>query len=128
MIAATIQQRRGAIVLAGGEGTRLQSLAAALFGASVPKQYCSLFGSGQTMLDISLRRVAPSVRPQWTATVFVRKHRRFYEHLAANGQTGELVVQPENRGTAPAVLYGLLRLAKRVQRELSAALHEIHSS
>jgi len=78
-------QRRGAIVLAGGDGIRLQALTAALVGAAVPKQYCPLFDNGETMLDRTLRRVALSVRPEHMATVVVRGHRQFYEPLAASG-------------------------------------------
>ena len=126
MIRATIRQRRGAIVLAGGQGTRLQALTAALVGAAVPKQYCPLFDHGETMLERTMRRVALSVRPQRTATVVVRSHRQFYEPVAASGQTGALVVQPENRGTAPAVLYGLGRLAHPMQLDAVAIFPSDH--
>jgi len=126
MIRATIRQRRGAIVLAGGEGTRLQVLTAALAGAAVPKQYCPLFEHDETMLERTIRRVALSVRPERTATVVVRGHRQFYARMAASGQTGELVVQPANRGTAPAVLYGLVRLAHQVQLDAVAIFPTDH--
>jgi mannose-1-phosphate guanylyltransferase len=92
----------------------------------VPKQYCPLFDHGETMLERTMRRVALSVRPQRTATVVVRSHRQFYEPVAASGQTGALVVQPENRGTAPAVLYGLGRLAHQVQLDAVAIFPTDH--
>ena len=55
MSSANTRQRRGAIVLAGGDGIRLQALTVALVGAAVPKQYCPFFDNGETMLDRAKR-------------------------------------------------------------------------
>ncbi len=43
------------LVLAGGEGSRLRSLTTDGAGASVPKQFCSLFGA-TTLLEDALNR------------------------------------------------------------------------
>jgi len=43
--------------------------------------------------------------------VVVRKHERFYGPELCGAAPGTVVVQPENRGTAPAILYAVLRLA-----------------
>jgi mannose-1-phosphate guanylyltransferase len=56
----------------------------------------------------------------------VRGHRQFYAPVAASGQTGELVVQPANRETAPAVLYALVRLAHQVQLDAVAIFPSDH--
>jgi mannose-1-phosphate guanylyltransferase len=48
--------------------------------------------------------------PQQTFTVVVRHHERFYAPLLGDALSARAVIQPENRGTAPAILYGLLRL------------------
>jgi len=57
-----------------------------------------------------LRRVAQVVRPSQTFSVVTKSHERFY-----SGQPfGELLVQPCNRGTGPAILYSLMRL-RRIQ-------------
>ena len=42
-----------------------------------------------------------------------RAHERFYTPLLADLRTRLVVAQPENRGTAPAILYALLVLAAR---------------
>jgi mannose-1-phosphate guanylyltransferase len=42
-----------------------------------------------------------------------RAHERFYTPLLADVHTHLVVAQPENRGTAPAILYALLVLAAR---------------
>ncbi len=99
---------RWAVILAGGDGTRLQSLTRTISGDDRPKQFCPIIG-GRTLLDQTSRRVALSVAPQQTLTVVTRTHERFYKSLKyAKG----LLVQPENKGTAPAILFSLLRIAQ----------------
>ena len=99
---------RWAVILAGGDGTRLQSLTRTISGDDRPKQFCPIIG-GRTLLDQTSRRVALSVAPQQTLTVVTRTHERFYKPLKY--VKGSLV-QPENKGTAPAILFSLLRIAQ----------------
>jgi mannose-1-phosphate guanylyltransferase len=46
-----------------------------------------------------------------TLYVVNREHRTFYEPILAGEPNANLVVQPRNIGTAPAILYSLLRIA-----------------
>lgn len=101
---------RWAVILAGGDGTRLQSMTRALTGDNRPKQFVPVIG-GSTLLDQTRRRVARSVKPGQTFIVVTEKHRRFYESLAHEISTGLLLQQPANKGTAPAIIYSLLRVA-----------------
>ncbi len=102
---------RWAVILAGGDGTRLQSLTRTISGDDRPKQFCSIIG-GQTLLDQTSRRVALSVTADHTLTVLTRIHERFYAPLLKNVPKARLLVQPENKGTAPAILFSLLRIAQ----------------
>ena len=112
--AASIEKSGGdrwAVILAGGDGTRLQSLTRSISGDNRPKQFCPIIG-GRTLLDQTSRRVALSVAPDQTLTVLTRTHERFYTPLLRNVPKTRLLVQPENKGTAPAILFSLLRIAQ----------------
>jgi mannose-1-phosphate guanylyltransferase len=102
---------RWAVILAGGDGTRLQSLTRSISGDDRPKQFCPIIG-GRTLLDQTSRRVALSVALDHTLTVLTRTHERFYAPLLNNVPKTRLLVQPENKGTAPAILFSLLRVAQ----------------
>ena len=101
---------RWAVILAGGDGVRLRSLTRELTGDDRPKQFCPVLGR-DTLLDQTRRRVARAVSPFRTLLVVTRHHERFYAPVAAALPPHCVVAQPENRGTAPAILYALLRVA-----------------
>ena len=103
-------QSRWALILAGGDGARLRPLTRRIAGDNRPKQFCRLLGS-ETLLEQTLRRAARLISPARTLAVLVRDHERFYAPLLADAPSQRLVIQPDNRGTAPAILYGLLRLS-----------------
>ncbi len=105
---------RWAVVLAGGDGARLLPLTRLIAGDERPKQFCSIF-AGATLLDQTLRRAALAVRRDRTMVVVTRAHERFYlaSAVLAGVPPDNLIVQPGNQGTAPAILYSLLRLAAR---------------
>lgn len=105
----TVRSNRWAVILAGGDGTRLRSLTRRIAGDERPKQFCAIFG-GETLLDQTRRRVALSVPSHRTMMLLTRTHERFYDSLVRGTASRHLVVQPSNRGTAPAILYGLMRL------------------
>jgi mannose-1-phosphate guanylyltransferase len=99
------------LILAGGDGVRLSTFTREVFGYHLPKQFCPLF-EGKTLLEQTLRRVSLLVPPSQTLTVLNRAHRQFYNPLLGGTASRNLFIQPENRGTAPAILCPLLRLVE----------------
>lgn len=116
---------RWAVILAGGDGTRLQSMTRAITGDNRPKQFVPVIG-GTTLLDQTRRRIARSIAPEHTFTVVTQKHRRFYESLAHEISPNLLLEQPHNKGTAPAILYALLRVATRSPKAIVALFPSDH--
>jgi len=101
-----------AIVLAGGSGTRLAALARDAGGVPVPKQYCSLRG-GRSLLGDALLR-AEGVVPSTQVTVVVAAaHERFWRPELADRPAKNIIVQPQNRGTAAGILLPLMTILER---------------
>ena len=62
-----------ALVLAGGDGTRLQALTRLIAGAPIPKQYCRILGD-HSLLETTLARIAPLVPQERTLAIVNRGH------------------------------------------------------
>src|SRR5258705_6526892 len=99
-----------AVILAGGDGTRLKSLTRKIAGDERPKQFCSVLGN-TTLLEETQRRAALELAKDRTLFVVNQIHRRYYTSILADIDSANLVAQPRNAGTAPAILYSLLRIA-----------------
>ncbi len=102
--------RRAAVILAGGDGARLSGLVRSVTGRDVPKQFCSLLGDS-TLLERTRRRVEMAVVPHDVLYVVNQAHQQHYQPLLCDVAKSNLVVQPDNKGTAPAVLLALMRIA-----------------
>jgi mannose-1-phosphate guanylyltransferase len=101
--------RRWGVILAGGDGKRLLPLTKRIAGDSRPKQFCAIM-NGQTLLAQTRCRVERMVQPRQTLLVVTKTHECFYSDQLNETPSRSLLVQPCNRGTAPAILYSLLRL------------------
>lgn len=88
-----------AIVLAGGEGTRIQPLIERCLGFACPKQYFTFCGT-RSMLEHTIDRAVELVGPDRVLTVIGSGHRRFLETQRIQG---EVIEQPLPRGTGAGV-------------------------
>jgi mannose-1-phosphate guanylyltransferase len=104
-----------ALILAGGDGRRLRSLTRRIAGDERPKQFCRVLDH-DTLLEQTLRRSALAIPRDRTMAVVVGAHERFYAPVLSDFPPQRLAIQPENRGTAPAILYGLLRMLTAAPR------------
>ncbi len=103
------QPEAWAVILAGGDGTRLRSLTRSIAGEDRPKQFCRLYG-GRTLLAQTRSRLASAISPERTLYTVVKAHERFYGDELADVAPSRVVVQPSNKGTTAAILYSLLRI------------------
>jgi mannose-1-phosphate guanylyltransferase len=99
-----------AIVLAGGDGTRLASLTEQLYGEPLPKQFAVLAGD-RSLLQATIDRLLPLVPPSRTVIVVPLAYEALAREQVAKryGMAGpvHIVVQPANRGTGPGVMLPL---------------------
>ena len=107
-----MSDHRWAIVLAAGAGTRIRHFMTDAGGRAIPKQFCPIDGS-RTMLDWSIERAASLVPRPRIVVVVADQHRIWWEGKLEGIPQENVVVQPENRGTAIGVLLPLLVVLRR---------------
>lgn len=93
-----------AIVLAGGEGVRLRPLVRRVCGDGRPKQFVPLFET-RTLLGQTLDRVRRLIPPERTVIVALERHASYLARELSERPGVHVLYQPENRGTAAAVLF-----------------------
>ena len=101
-----------ALVLAGGDGTRLQPLTRLITGAPIPKQYCRVLGE-RSLLEETFGRIRGLVATARTLAVVNRDHLPLASSQLVSLPARNVVVQPRNRDTGPGILLPLLALARR---------------
>lgn len=105
-----------AVVLVGGEGSRVSALTRGAAGEPAPKQYCA-FGRDEPPLRWALRRAAALVSRSRILVVVAEHHRRFWHETLADIPRENIIVQPRNRGTAAGILLPVLDIVLRRDRD-----------
>jgi mannose-1-phosphate guanylyltransferase len=101
-----------AIVLAAGDGRRLHSLTMTESGIAIPKQFCSLRG-GHSLLRAALQRAEAVASQDSICVVVARQHKHWWSADLADEPRSNIIVQPNNRGTAIGILLPLLHIMAR---------------
>ena len=99
-----------AVILAGGDGTRLKSLTRRITDDERPKQFCPVIGD-MTLVEETQKRVAFELAKERTLFLLNRLHEPYYVKILGDTPTSNLIEQPHNIGTAPAILYSVLKIA-----------------
>ncbi len=120
----TSHGNRWGVILAGGDGERLRHLTNVICGDDRPKQFCPLFG-GRTLLGQTLQRSKQSIPREHLLVSLSGHHSKWYSR-EADLRPSQRVVQPENRGTAPAIVHSLQSLAQLDDQALVAILPSDH--
>jgi len=119
------KNHRWAVVLAGGDGLRLQELTRRIAGDSRPKQFCPFFGR-KTLLTQTRERIAPLFDEEQTIFMLTRTHERFYREQLAGVDDRRKLVQPLNRGTGLAMALCLEIIAQQDEDALVAFFPSDH--
>lgn len=101
-----------AVVLAGGEGSRLRGMTVDEVGRHVPKQFCRIDGQ-RTLLELALRRAGLLVEPDHVMVSVADSHERWWGPQLSRLPAANIISQPANRGTAFGILLPLLLILRR---------------
>jgi mannose-1-phosphate guanylyltransferase len=100
------------IVLAGGEGSRVQTFLAALCGGRGIKQYCAVLGR-QSLLETTLTRAENLIARERIIVIVDARHRAEAAAQLAHLPAENILYQPANRETAPGILLPLAHIVHR---------------
>jgi mannose-1-phosphate guanylyltransferase len=81
-----------------------------MYGDDRPKQFCSLLGA-RTLLEDTWKRAERSIPAEQILFSLTRAHQDHYLRCLAD-RPSQRIVQPFNKGTAPAILSALMRIAQ----------------
>ena len=98
-----------AVLLAGGDGTRLRELTTRIVGDDRPKQFCPIVG-GDSLLRQTRSRVDPLFSADRQIFVVSRAHETYYRRELADAENSVVIAQPVNRGTAVGIIFALIRV------------------
>jgi mannose-1-phosphate guanylyltransferase len=115
------------LVLAAGDGKRLQSYIQKIRGDDLPKQYVNFIGR-RSMLEHTLNRAEKVIPQCQIVTVVNKQHLKF---AAVQRQLGHqlpenVIVQPENKETLPGILLPLMHVYKRCPESIVAVFPSDH--
>jgi mannose-1-phosphate guanylyltransferase len=102
------------IVLAAGDGKRLEPMVHSLRGDALPKQFVNFTGTC-SMLEHTFDRAEKLVSRERLLVVVSRDHLKYPEvrEQLAERMKNTVIVQPENKGTVPGLLLPLLHIYRR---------------
>ena len=110
-----------ALIMAGGTGTRLWPLSRRLY----PKQALDLIGEG-SLFSSAVERISPLFRPQQILVVTREEHVEILASQVPELPRENFIVEPEGRGTAPAIGLGAIHLRHRDPEAIMAVLTADH--
>lgn len=110
-----------ALIMAGGTGTRLWPVSR----RDRPKQSLKLVG-GRTMFEHAVDRIAPLFQPEQILVVAGADHVPDLAAQAPEIPSDNFIVEPQGRGTAPAIGLGAIHLRRRDPEAIMAVLTADH--
>jgi mannose-1-phosphate guanylyltransferase len=100
------------VVLAGGQGTRLQAFLRKVSGTDCPKQFSRIIGS-RSMLRHTWDRAVQVAPRERIVTIITAGQEPYVQEESCEGLPGTVLVQPFNRETAAGLLCPLLWIAQQ---------------
>jgi mannose-1-phosphate guanylyltransferase len=124
-LSAKAPSNRIALLLAGGDGTRLQEFTREIVGTPIPKQYCRLL-RGSSLLEATLLRARLFAPREQISVVINQDHVELATSQLSSIPSSNIFVQPMNRDTGPGMVFALLNLERSDPDAIVAAFPTDH--
>ncbi|HVO91947.1 MAG TPA: sugar phosphate nucleotidyltransferase [Terriglobales bacterium] len=128
---STLTQSKSAVpwglVLAAGDGKRIQDYVRTMTGKDLPKQYVNFIGQ-HSMLERTFTRAEKRIPAEQILTI-VGRHHLIHEEVQRqlSGRPAHtIIVQPDNKDTGPGILLPLMHLHKRAPEAIVAVFPSDH--
>ena len=106
-----------AVILAGGTGTRLWPYSRVM----TPKQFLNLGSTHESLFQETCRRIESIVSAENIFVVGSDQHENELKHqisqILPNFCDENLLIEPQSRNTAPAILWAIIQINKRRSKE-----------
>jgi mannose-1-phosphate guanylyltransferase len=116
---------RWAIILAAGDGRRVSAFTLDDSGKPMPKQFWQPFGE-ESLLRLAIDRASRWVPLERILVVVSVDHQRWWKSQLSDVPSGNVIVQPTNRGTAAGILLPYLHILERDPDPLILVLPSDH--
>ena len=115
------------LILAAGDGKRLQGYIRATRGDDLPKQYVNFVGQ-RSMLEHTFDRAKRLIAPRRILTIVGQRHLRHGEvrRQLSSQPTENVVVQPDNKETGPGIFLPLMHVFKRCPEAIVSVFPSDH--
>jgi mannose-1-phosphate guanylyltransferase len=100
------------IILAAGDGRRMEDFIYRNYGCNYPKQYIAFTGK-RSMVQQTLHRTERLIPREKLMIVVDPKHQNVIQEQLSDRPAGTLIFQPKNRETGPGILLPLSFIYKR---------------
>ncbi len=114
--------RKTALIMAGGHGERFWPRSR----KRLPKQFLSLTGDGQTMIQITVKRISAVVEIEDIFIVTNQDYWSLVKEQLPEIPEKNILCEPIGRNTAPCIGIGAIHIAKKYQDALMIVLPSDH--
>ncbi len=114
--------KKTALIMAGGRGERFWPRSR----MKLPKQFISLTGDGKTMIQLTVERISPLVKPEDIFIATGEMYRGLVREQLPEIPEENILCEPVGRNTAPCIALGAAHIRKKYGDALMMVLPSDH--
>ena len=117
-----MNDHRYCVIMCGGIGTRFWPFSR----NDRPKQFLDFFGTGKSLLQMTVERISPLVKPENIILVTNRQYATLIKEQLPQIKESNILLEPARRNTAPCVCWAALHIHAKDPEALIVTLPSDH--